>query len=316
MQDGSDLSKRNALKGFHIPRNKKTASPLKTVPVLKVKIKKEENEVFKDVPNSHSVEVNDEPFYEDFKRKRRECRPKVRKETEEPTAESSQIHSERYQKFQPERKTSPDVQKISFEIKKKKKDPPLRSSHTISANPPEISSEEDVEEELRALLKRKCREKANKSEIQTTNLKAKNSETPNSKRVVARYTRNSNWQEKVALSDPNLSGSKIKRTSYNQGTLLKDDNKLNLNITPDNPPTPPLINDDIEDYSQYWSKSDENATFSPNTTVTESNLFNQSFGGSASEKIDTYTNNKDSVQSEEDKNKSSQELNSSCKFRN
>ena len=284
--------------------------------MLKVKIKKEENEVFKDVPNSHSVEVNDEPFYEDFKRKRRECRPKVRKETEEPTAESSQIHSERYQKFQPERKTSPDVQKISFEIKKKKKDPPLRSSHTISANPPEISSEEDVEEELRALLKRKCREKAKKSEIQTTNLKAKNNETPNSKRIVARYTRNSNWQEKVALSDPNLSGSKIKRTSNNHETSLKDDDKLNLNITPDNPPTPPLINNDIEDYSQYWSKSDENATFSPNTTVTESNLFNQSFGGSASEKIDTYTNNKDSVQSEEDKNKSSQELNSSCKFRN
>ena len=286
--------------------------------MIELKIKKEENEVFKDIPNSQPVEVKDEdePFYEDFKRKRRECWPKVCKEAEEAIVKSSQTHSERYEKFQPERKTSPHVHEISFEIKKKKKDPPLRTSHTISANPPEISSEEDAEEELRALLKRKCSEKARKNEIQTTNLKAKNKEPPSSKRIVARYTRNSHRHGKVALSDPNLSGSKNKRTSNDQGTLLQDDNKLNLNITPDNPPTPPLINNDNEDYSQHWSKTDENATFSPNTTISESNLFNQSFGGSTSEKIDTNTNNKDSLQSEEDNNKSSQELNSSCKFGN
>ena len=320
LKGGTDNSKRKALKGFHIPKRRKTSNNSIITPEIKLAEDKSNTEILiephADVPSKHRVEDDDEPFYEDFKRKR-----PARRVNESPGKEYLTVFPPKNNikdlKNEHETYNTPIVKDICSNIRVKKKDPPLRKSHIISAQPPEISSEEDIEEELRNILVQKLKHKKSMHESREKHMKITNIDiSSNSKRKVVRYTRSSYAKNDSVLDAkrlPNVNPQNDSKYQKWNKKRFRNNENLVLNTTPDNPPTPPLIhNEDDEKYERQYIE--ENVDFSPNTSLSGFDPLNNSVGGSASERNTSSSIKADAVD-REDKNskKPSQELNSSCK---
>ena len=278
---------------------------------------KEVNEVIVDTPTSYPTELEDEPFYEDFKR-----RKSARRVTNSPVSNERSISSSTkiLDKCNLEKEQEWDKSSIHGNThvdQKKKNDPPPRINDKI-AEKPKISSEDNIEEELRALLKQKLKNRKVPSKAQEKASSPKSETIPQtSRRIIASYTRKSRRkQDSLSLRNEiydQPTRNKSKKPLYDDVTPSEHSNQLILNITPDNPPTPPLINNDDNEYSaNYGLDLEESANFSPNTTLSGLNALNHSFGGSSSDKANSTSKTGDTGEcAEEYKIKSSQELNSS-----
>ena len=220
---------------------------------------------------------------------------------------------------------------------RKKKDPPLRITNTISREPPDVSSDEDVEEELRSLLEEQLRKNIPlssnrpKNSLKHSELNArankilhgvKNPNTPIKKRNIVRYAQRSRGSNTACIAKEYIDmcgtvrgGSTLSPKIYRTRSESKKESVLN--ITPDVPGTPILINNE---HNESYSKSDkeENVEFSPNTTLSGFQSLNYSLVGSSNEDDAKSSCLKKAVWEDSDDadspNKTLQELNASCKF--
>ena len=311
---------------------------------LKIKDKREED-ILKDI----ECEDKEDPFYIDHKRKKKPmCRVIKLKNEKVNCLESSSLNEDKHlnenqttshRKSWPRR---PDTESVSA----KKEDPPLRLGNIILKEPPDVSSDEDVEQELRDLLEQQLKQSMPQSykkqrtpfpihhegdfiKVKEIEKKAEANKplAQSNRKPIVRYTRSSSRPGVLSTNDYLYSSveHRLKNLSKSKQDLTRFEatkTESVLDTTPINPSTPPLLYSEPEDdYPKLLRPTDGDIDFSPNTTLSGFQSLNYSLVGSSNddESKSSSSRRRDSGASEDEKRsskKTSQELNTTCKYPN
>ena len=221
-------------------------------------------------------------------------------------------------------------------IRTQKDDPPPRSGNIIYDEPPDISSDEDAEEELRDLLEQQFKQSMppltrKHKALPEIKEKSKDNKTSNckvaspKKRNLVYYTRSSRNAGRAYRTGefPKNCNEIRKNTSQIQIGIRNEaaPKRLQsvLDTTPIAPETPPMPYSDNDDsYANILKDIDGNVEFSPNTTLSGFQSLNYSLVGSSNEDDGKSSSSKkvNTDDSEDDKyyDRPSQDLNASCEL--